>query len=132
MMPSIIPGMGLIARVPTILVPLTNAPIYNTQKNISEDKSALEVSKQTVPKSQEQTGFGKVDEISDGDVDDVDMESSKFVNEDILKAFQSPVIRTAVINFSPSAATSSKKLNTVSEETKMKKKGPSVNKLKFV
>jgi hypothetical protein len=111
--------------------------MYTHQKLIPEkSESGVALDTQIVPKNEigsknsEQTGFGfkkeeRKNEESSSDDDDIDKSSSKIVNDEVLKAFQSPVIRTAVENFEPPT----KKFK--SETNKTVKKFQN-NRLKFI
>jgi len=105
-----LPGMGLAINPTNMLVPLYGESLFNQPKAVESDKASPKLSTQTIasePQSVVQQGSGKaVNEDSTADSDsitnDIDFESAKqVVSEDVLNAFKSPVMRTAVVTYEP-------------------------------
>lgn len=102
------PGMGLPINATSILVPMYGESLFNQPKKIESEKpeASLKVSTQTISNEPQtvQQGAGKVieTELSDPATNDIDFESAKqVISEDVLNAFKSPVMRTAVVSYEP-------------------------------
>jgi len=102
-----IPGMGLAINPTSVLVPMQGGqPLYSHTKaleTIPEASPKVEV--QSLPNTVKnlQEGFGNTS-VSDEDSEqhDIDFENAKQkISEDVLNAFKSPVMRTAVVHFRP-------------------------------
>lgn len=120
---NLMPGMGLAVSDPALMIPLHSESLYNHTKQLElKPEVAAKAEPQTIEENVQQ-GRGKIEDNSEENSDDIDFNSSKAVSQNILNAFDKPVMRTAIVHYQPAE---------VSNVGKKPKKSAKISKLKFV
>lgn len=124
---NLMPGMGLASANPSLMIPLHSESLFNHTKVVEAQPkvvSKFDTQKVLAEEPTFQQGSGKLHE-SEENTEDIDLNSGKQVSENILSAFQKPIMRTAVVEYKPPELVSK-------IEGKKTKKIPQISKLKFV
>ena len=130
------PGAGVSNLVSTPMTPMYGNNLYNQSKEMAEPKvGGLENEQMVSPSDPKDTvnmqkGFGAIEtEEEETNDNDLNISGLQKINDNVLKAFESPVIKTSTFNYEPKKRKAEPQPN-LESQPKIKKKVK--GKLKFV